>query len=599
MSWQQQGGPFGHNMPMTPGGLSDPNRMAFTSNRTPTSPQWSAPSWPPAPETPDAPVYCSTGALFPMQGGSQPPSAGQRSASPNGRFTSSGPKFPIPPPPSSGTTSPRTQNTFGIPPPPPAGQGRSAPSSGGYSPNTFQIPPPPPPPGGRAGSASPSVSGGGRSPGAFYIPPPPTQSLGGMVSSPTSATGGLRRSVVLVSSASSAHRVVIPGARWLWQRRTIPTGAAHAAPLLPPPPFSQQGPAPPPPPPLPPVQSGGGGPGGPPPPPSTTATPHRRLVVDPPGGKSRRLRKPHRGNRDPATILPKLRPKDPRTAPNHSATCLPSWLALSTARTRSLLLIPPGGLDLSEIKSPRIQRRINARQEAAAAQGEGWGDPPSRQMEGLNLDGTQPQDRYVDPNRTHSLPRPPAPGQRASDPGDFVQSRSFRVLQKITDTDSPDYQPPPPKPREEDEMRFSGLRRDQIPSRSFQTLQKMTGADDQPYQQQQQYYYPQSQQEPPPDIREYCNHPEELDDTTINPRYRGGNIPSRSFKMLQEMTGDDGSVAPSVFDQRRQQQQQQGGPKPRKTTQMTIQLGGPAEECGYSGPQGQGGFVPHPEKVFP
>ncbi|KAH7964566.1 hypothetical protein HPB51_027195 [Rhipicephalus microplus] len=157
----------------------------------------------------------------------------------------------------------------------------------------------------------------------------------------------------------------------------------------------------------------------------------------------------------------------------------------------------------------------------------------------------------------------------------------------------------PPKPREEDEMRFSGLRRDQIPSRSFQTLQKMTGADDQPYQQQQQYYYPQSQQEPPPDIREYCNHPEELDDTTINPRYRGGNIPSRSFKMLQEMTGDDGSVAPSVFDQRRQQQQQQGGSKPRKTTQMTIQLGGPAEECGYSGPQGQGGFVPHPEKVFP
>lgn len=265
----------------------------------------------------------------------------------------------------------------------------------------------------------------------------------------------------------------------------------------------------------------------------------------------------------------------------------------------------PGGLDLSEIKSPRIQRRINARQEAAAAHGEGWGDPPSRQMEGLNLDGTpQQQDRYSDPNRTQSLPRH-AGGQRTPDPGDFVQSRSFRVLQKITDTDSPDYEPPPPKPRQEDEMRFSGLRRDQIPSRSFQVLQKMTGADDQPapYQQQQQYYYPpQQQQEPPPDIREYCNHPEELDDTTINPRYRGGNIPSRSFKMLQEMTGDDGSVAPSVFDERRQQQQQQqhqqpSGPKPRKTTQMTIQLG--AGDQGYCGPQGQTGVVHVPEKVFP
>lgn len=43
------------------------------------------------------------------------------------------------------------------------------------------------------------------------------------------------------------------------------------------------------------------------------------------------------------------------------------------------------------------------------------------------------------------------------------------------------------------------------------------------------------------DIREYCNHPEELDDATVNPRYRGPNIPSRSFKVLQEMTGADGS----------------------------------------------------------
>lgn len=41
---------------------------------------------------------------------------------------------------------------------------------------------------------------------------------------------GLRRSVVLVPSASTAHHVVIAGARWLWQRRTIPTRTAHAAP---------------------------------------------------------------------------------------------------------------------------------------------------------------------------------------------------------------------------------------------------------------------------------------------------------------------------------------------------------------------------------
>lgn len=289
---------------------------------------------------------------------------------------------------------------------------------------------------------------------------------------------------------------------------------------------------------------------------------------------------------------------------------------------------------MSEIKSPRIQRRINERQQAAAAHGDGWGDPPrrqaggneghspqaqlSRQMDGLNLDGTPQHDRYADPNRSQSLPRSQA-GFRSPDPGDggrdFVQSKSFRVLQKITDTDSPDYEPPPPRPREEDEMRFTGLRRDQIPSRSFQVLQKMTGCDDVPQQPYAQYGHPQQyQQEPPQDIREYCNHPEELDDTTVNPRYRGGNIPSRSFKMLQEMTGADGSqLAPSVFQHRQQQQQQQpqqqrphhqqpsqpGQPKPRKTTQMVIQMGGPSSDQGYMGPMDQGGAVYAPEKVFP
>ncbi|KAL1471941.1 hypothetical protein MTO96_023411 [Rhipicephalus appendiculatus] len=526
MSWQQQGGPFGHNMPMTPGGSTDPNRMAFASNRTPTSPQWSAPSWPPAPETPDAPVYCSTGALFPMQGGSHTPSAGQRSASPNGRFTSSGPKFPIPPPPASGAASPRAQNTFGIPPPPPAGQGRSSPSSGGYSPNTFQIPPPPPP-GGRPGSASPSVSGGGRSPGAFYIPPPPTQSLGGMVSSPTSATGGYEDQsysyppppppIAALRRRHHHHFLQFKVEEAVRVDRRRPLHRHHL---------------------------------------------HHHRVVGPTWRQKQEAEKAAQRQSgcgyDPAQIAA----QGPQDGTQPFCYLPPQLVGTLNSKDKKPFTYTPGGLDLSEIKSPRIQRRINARQEAAAAQGEGWGDPPSRQMEGLNLDGTQQQDRYVDPNRTHSLPRPPAPGQRASDPGDFVQSRSFRVLQKITDTDSPDYQPPPPKPREEDEMRFSGLRRDQIPSRSFQALQKMTGADDQPYQQQQQqqqYYYPQSQQEPPPDIREYCNHPEELDDTTINPRYRGGNIPSRSFKMLQEMTGDDGSVAPSEAE-----------PDPRKYTGGSI-----------------------------
>lgn len=61
---------------------------------------------------------------------------------------------------------------------------------------------------------------------------------------------------------------------------------------------------------------------------------HRR-VVDLPGSRSRRLRRPHRGSQGVATILPRLLRRDPRTAPNLSATCLPSSLARSTARIRS------------------------------------------------------------------------------------------------------------------------------------------------------------------------------------------------------------------------------------------------------------------------
>uniref|UniRef100_T1J317 Zasp-like motif domain-containing protein n=1 Tax=Strigamia maritima TaxID=126957 RepID=T1J317_STRMM len=161
--------------------------------------------------------------------------------------------------------------------------------------------------------------------------------------------------------------------------------------------------------------------------------------------------------------------------------------------------------------------------------------------------------------------------------GQFPQSRSFRLLQVMTDTTSPNAEEDQEKMmtnREEDEMKFSGFKRNPIPSRAFQTLQKITGDDEETS--------PAAQYQPVNATRnrtpkktavniqvgngsaspqynnshDYNNQQAQYENQGMNQhsqwippseqpaeaepkKYMGGHIPSRSFRILQAMTGGD------------------------------------------------------------
>ncbi|CAL1297772.1 unnamed protein product [Larinioides sclopetarius] len=172
----------------------------------------------------------------------------------------------------------------------------------------------------------------------------------------------------------------------------------------------------------------------------------------------------------------------------------------------------------------------------------------------LNLGEPQNSDRMataVEPQRRTSTD-----GQDTRYPG---QSRSFRILQMMTggddETDAAAPQQaatPSGRKEQEEEMRFTGLRRpdNPIPSRAFQALQKMTSANED------------VNARPVPDNRYQNEGPSEqqqAEDTPVDIRYKGGYIPGRSFKMLQEMTSmnEDGTPmgppVPSVLQEKRQQ----------------------------------------------
>ncbi|XP_076369074.1 uncharacterized protein LOC143256153 [Tachypleus tridentatus] len=189
-----------------------------------------------------------------------------------------------------------------------------------------------------------------------------------------------------------------------------------------------------------------------------------------------------------------------------------------------------------------------------------------RQLEGLNLANNEQDPRHYDPPEQYprSLPRNHGVhyDSGSQNPGSFRQSRSFWVLQKLTSTDDSDVQEenPPPKKHEEDEMRFSGLKWNKIPSRMFQNLQRMTDTVD-------QCETATSKRSPPPlafqsNVGTVKSHahliqfqqplvssPKQFSQPEVSaselpgepePRkYIGGNIPSRSFRLLQTLTGED------------------------------------------------------------
>jgi hypothetical protein len=240
---------------------------------------------------------------------------------------------------------------------------------------------------------------------------------------------------------------------------------------------------------------------------------------------------------------------------------LPAALANSMKRDKKPFTYLPGGLDLSEIRSPKMQRRIMANQQHAPPppsqlgqqvllqprqqNGNSGPQPVQNQMEMLNLaDGPQSSDRMaaVDAQRRTST--------GDGTPGYPGQSRSFRILQMMTGgddaTDSAQPLSTPAKRNDDEEMRFTGIRRpdNPIPSRAFQALQKMTeGANESGGQQADPRYGNESADE----VRQ--------EDGPVDIRYKGGYIPGRSFKMLQEMTGENGggTVVPSVLQEKRQQ----------------------------------------------
>ncbi|XP_067133427.1 uncharacterized protein [Centruroides vittatus] len=384
--------------------------------------------------------------------------------------------------------------------------------------------------------------------------------------------------------------------------------------------ISPQTPPPPPPPPLPPSTMAP-----PPPPPSTMAPPPPPPPPPPPSGDMPTWKEKQKAlaKEQPSGYHPSQHAASTPQEGNNAPFCyLPPQLQNTLKKDKKPFTYTPGGLDLSQIRSPRMQKRIAANlqeddrpstppavnhhppvlsqqsqnnngsskrhqayvlpaynspinlysQQNALNAYDTQTDQATRQLEGVHLSGNNtPAADY----RNHVDQDPSR---------EFGQSRSFRILQMITaDEENPVQDQVKPKKKEEDEMRFSGLRKDAIPSRAFHTLQKMTGSDASTtsptpsYDSNEGYDYP-NQDEP---------------QQPVDPRYKGSYIPGRSFKMLQEMTGmsdDEGgqTLPPSVFQQ-----------KPKKTTSVQLQVGGhPAAPQTRAYPHHDVGG-PSPTRVYP
>lgn len=140
------------------------------------------------------------------------------------------------------------------------------------------------------------------------------------------------------------------------------------------------------------------------------------------------------------------------------------------------------------------------------------------------------------------------------------QSKSFKVLQWMTETEHDDDQEEPSQPTpvqtqksrrsrdperrhnaDDDEMRFSGLHsKADIPSKAFGRLQKMPVTNTPVANEQNASADGRRKEEESDD-----DLPETLDGEDLaDKRYKGGNIPSRVFKHLQKTVGDDTPETP-------------------------------------------------------
>ncbi|KAF8791795.1 hypothetical protein HNY73_003475 [Argiope bruennichi] len=252
--------------------------------------------------------------------------------------------------------------------------------------------------------------------------------------------------------------------------------------------------------------------------------------------------------------------------PSSGGPELPAALAGSMKKDKKPFTYLPGGLDLSEIRSPKMQKRIIANQQHAPP-------PPSctgqqvllqprtnganqlpNQFDRLNLGEQQNSDRMataVEPQRRTSTD-----GQDTRYPG---QSRSFRILQMMTGGDDETdnrYQNEGPQEQQNEEgpvdIRYKG---GYIPGRSFKMLQEMTSMNEDGtpmgppvpsvLQEKRQQRKPPphlhlniNNQPPPPKQFPQPQVPASQQQTEEVPKmYTGGRIPSKSFRILEAMTG--------------------------------------------------------------
>ncbi|GFU34444.1 DUF4749 domain-containing protein [Nephila pilipes] len=187
---------------------------------------------------------------------------------------------------------------------------------------------------------------------------------------------------------------------------------------------------------------------------------------------------------------------------------MPAALLTSLKRDKKPFTYTPGGVNLSEVLNARLQKRMERKkkysEERMAAINDNDGMTtfkPNKQvivmptynspldmysMENA-LEALECQAELVandralsSPSRSATLPRNHTFkfDDKDFDPSKNVaQSKAFKVLQIITDTDEEPCNKG--KSQHQDEMRFTGIRDSKaIPSKFFQTLQKITGTDE-------------------------------------------------------------------------------------------------------------------------
>ncbi|KAG1666673.1 LIM domain-binding protein 3 [Nymphon striatum] len=218
-------------------------------------------------------------------------------------------------------------------------------------------------------------------------------------------------------------------------------------------------------------------------------------------------------------------PRKPKDAQNNQPQSVGSSSLAANTRPTQVLPTPPAPPPPPPPK-PAPQHNFKTFQKAPPMQQDpsppiGYYRQPQEKESPVGR--RQPQD--FNNSQNQSIPAPDVDQQHR-----HPQSRSFRLLQKFTgeeEDDDRDDVPKIPRQKQEEETRFSGIgNNDPVPSKSFQRLQKFTG-DSQPH----------NQPPPPPPLRsDSAKNDAEIYDEA-NPRYRGGKIPSRSFRMLQEITG--------------------------------------------------------------